>query len=351
MGTNAGSDVAAGGGLAAAELVVVTREPFNAETPLAAQTGTITPNDRHYVRNHFAIPAHPGFLEIDGAVERPMVLDVAELARRPQRSMVVTLECAGNGRRFLDPAAPGEPWGLGAVGTAEWAGVPLAELLDEARVTPETVEIGVLGADRGTPAAVGHEIPFERSMPLDVAATALVALTMNGEPLPPDHGAPIRLLVPGRYGMASVKWLTRLTARREPFRGFFQADRYVIDGEPLGPIAPRAVIVEPVDGQRVAPGQGLIRGYAWSGAAPIASVDVSTDGGATWRAADLGPIVSEKAWRSWQISWQPDGRGPTVIVARARDAAGNVQPLGQNRNALGYQNNAAQAVTVEVSAT
>jgi len=331
-----------------AALLTVGREPFNAETILAAQTGVVTPNDRHYVRNHFAVPGHPGRLEIAGAVGRPFSLAMTELARRPQTTLLVTLECAGNGRRYLDPPAPGEPWGLGAVGTAEWTGVPLADLLDEAEPAAETVEIGVSGADHGTPAAVGREIGFERSMPLDLARTALVALQMNGQPLPPDHGAPIRLIVPGRYGMASVKWLTRVAALTEPLRGFFQVDRYVIDGRPLGPIAPRAVIVSPADRDHVAAGPQLVRGYAWSGAGSIVAVEISFDGGSAWRAAELGQLAGAAAWRPWRFEWRPDRPGRAVILARATDSAGDRQPLDQVRNSLGYRNNAARPVAVEV---
>ncbi len=329
-------------------LLPLSRDPFNAETLLAEQTGIVTPNERHYVRNHFAVPAHPGRLEIGGLVRSPRSLTVAELARRPQATLLVTLECAGNGRRHLDPPAPGEPWGLGAVGTAEWTGVPLAELLDEVEPAAGTVEIGVSGADRGTPAAVGHEIGFERSMPLDLARTALVALRMNGEALPPDHGAPVRLIVPGRYGMASVKWLTKVVGLAEPFGGFFQADRYVVDGRPLGPIAPRAVITTPADGARVGGRRQTIRGYAWSGSGPIVAVEVSVDGGATWQASELGPIAAPLAWRPWHVEWRPERLGAAILLARATDAAGERQPLGQVRNALGYRNNAAQPVTVEV---
>jgi len=329
-------------------LKVVSFDPFNAETPLATQAGIVTPNSRHYVRNHFGIPSHPGRLTIEGRVRRSLSLAVADLLSRPQTTLLVTLECAGNGRRFLNPPAPGEQWALGAVGTAEWAGVPLSQLLDEAQLTADAVEIAFAGADRGMPAAVGHEIGFERSMPPEAARTALIALSMNGLPLPPDHGAPIRLIVPGSYGMASVKWLTRVIALAVPFRGFFQADRYVIDGRPLGPIAPRAVIVSPAENDRLSRGRQLVRGYAWSGAAPIDEVEVSLDGGATWESAALGPAAAPAAWQGWQLEWHPDRVGPAVLLARAIDAAGERQPVHQVRNELGYRNNAAQPVTVEV---
>jgi DMSO/TMAO reductase YedYZ molybdopterin-dependent catalytic subunit len=259
------------------------------------------------------------------------------------------MECAGNGRRFLDPAAPGEQWGIGAVGTAEWTGVRLGDLLDEAGVEADAVEILFEGADRGTPGALGYEIAFERSLPVALARDALLALDMNGAPLTPDHGAPVRLIVPGRYGMASVKWLRRVTLVAEPFRGFFQADRYVIDGQPLGPIAPRSVIASPADGSSVVVGSSMvIRGYAWSGRGPVTSVEVSADGGTTWQDAALGPARSSVAWRSFELSWTPGVAGAHGLWARATDASGDVQPLEQNWNALGYMNNAARPVRIEV---
>jgi DMSO/TMAO reductase YedYZ molybdopterin-dependent catalytic subunit len=332
------------------DLRVVTPAPLNAETRLERQVGTLTPVERHYVRNHFQVPAHPGALTIGGAVARPMRLTVEDLARRPATTATVTLECAGNGRRFLAPPAPGEQWGLGAVGTAEWTGVVLRDLLADVAPLAETVELVFGGADTGTPAALGREITFERSLPLPLGAagSALVAYAMNGRPLTPDHGAPLRLIVPGWYGMASVKWLARITAVKEPFRGFFQVDRYVVDGRPIGPIAPRAVITSPVDGELVRKAASMIRGYAWSGHGPVELVEVSVDGGATWTAATLGTVAAPTAWRDWQLEWQPAVPGRVVVVARATDSAGAQQPLSQVWNELGYRNSAAQPLVVEV---
>ena len=334
------------------DIVVVSAAPLNGETPLARQDGVLTPNERHYVRNHFAMPQHPGTLAIDRQVRRASVLTLADLRARPSETWLVTLECAGNGRRFLDPAVGGEQWSLGAVGTAEWTGTRLGPLLDEAGVEPDAVEVLFEGADAGTPAALGREIAFQRSLPLAWARDTLLAYEMNGRPLPPEHGAPFRLVVPGRYGMASVKWLRRISLVAEPFRGFFQADRYVIDGETLGPIAPRAVITSPADGAEVRAGSAVaVRGYAWSGAGPVTAVEISADGGSTWLPADLGPAPSPVAWRAFETSWTPErsaAGGSVALLARATDASGGRQPLDQNWNTLGYMNNAARPVTVRV---
>lgn len=326
---------------------VLSSEPFNAEAPLEALSGVVPPSELHFVRSHFPIPDHPGLLTIDGEVRSPLTLTLRALHDRPATSVLTTLECAGNGRAFLDPPVAGEPWRLGAVGTAEWTGVALGDLLHEARVHRGAVEFLFRAADHGTPAGLGREIAFERSLPVAAASAAIVAYAMNGRPLPPEHGAPLRLVVPGWYGVASVKWLVSVTALSTPFRGFYQVDRYVIGDEPLSLMAPRAVIVAPADGSRLEGGGVEIRGYAWSGGMTVQRVDVSVDGGSSWVPASLGPAIGD-AWRPWEVLWRPVVPGPAVLLARATDARGEVQPLAQVRNALGYRNNAAQAVTVVV---
>jgi DMSO/TMAO reductase YedYZ molybdopterin-dependent catalytic subunit len=274
------------------------------------------------------------------------MLSFDDLRRRPAVTLANTLECAGNGRAFLDPPAPGEPWLLGAVGTAEWTGTPLAGLLEEAGVSPAAVEVLFRGADSGTPGGFDQAIAFERSLPLPVPPDTVVAYAMNGQPLPPEHGAPFRLVVPGWYGVASVKWLVEIRAIAARFRGFYQVDRYVIDGVPLDEMAPRAVIAAPADGATIAPGAAVIRGYAWSGLTTIERVEVSVDGGATWSEATLGP-VRDRAWRTWELAWEPRA-GRATLLARATDGRGERQPLEQVWNTLGYRNNAAQPLTVEV---
>jgi DMSO/TMAO reductase YedYZ molybdopterin-dependent catalytic subunit len=329
------------------ERLIVTREPLNAETRLELQDGPITPASRHYVRSHFAFPSPPAGIAIGGAVRSPRSISPAELRELPSRTATVTLECAGNGRSFLQPPAPGEQWQLGAVSTAEWTGVALRSLLEPSGLTAAVVEILFRGADMGTPPGTGRRIAFERSLPLEraLADDVLVAYAMNGTDIPAEHGAPVRLVVPTWYGMASVKWLAEIVALEQPFRGFYQADRYVIGDAPLGAMKPRAIIVAP-RGPIAAGVPTAIRGYAWSGQGQIVRVELSADGGATWREAGLLPSVAPAAWREWRAEWTPSA-GTVELLARATDETGDTQGVLNVRNALGYANNAAQPVRVD----
>ena len=332
------------------DLIYISREPLNAETRLDRQQGLITPNSRHYIRGHFPIPHAPADLVVDGSVDMPLALTVAGLRAMSSKTLAVTLECAGNGRAFLDPSAPGEQWRLGAVSTAEWTGVALRDVLATASPRESAVEVLFIGADRGRPADLGREISYERSLPVADALRedVLLAYAMNGEPLPLEHGAPLRLVVPGWYGMASVKWLARISLIEHAFAGFYQTDRYVIDGRPLRTVAPRAVITEPADGARLSRAPIVVRGRAWSGQAPIDVVEVSSDGGYSWHPAELGPEISRYAWREWSTAVEPGVRTDISILAYAVDADGEQQPIAQRRTQLGYMNNAARPITVHV---
>jgi DMSO/TMAO reductase YedYZ molybdopterin-dependent catalytic subunit len=332
------------------DLIYLSREPLNAEAPLERQTGVITPSSRHYVRDHFPIPKATERLAIDGAVRTTLQLDLDEIRALPPRSLVVTLECAGNGRAFLDPPVAGEQWRTGAVSTAEWTGASLRAVLEMAEPLASAVEVLFIGADMGTPPDVGTRIAFERSLPIADAMRddVLLAYAMNGDDLPPEHGAPLRVIVPGWYGMASVKWLARLTLIEHAFEGFFQTKRYVVGDRPLRQIAPRALIASPRDGDRIAARPFVMRGYAWSGRGDLARVEVSVDSGRTWRDATLGGALSPYAWRPWHAAISPHETGQLVLLARAVTADGRPQPLEEIRGALGYANNAVRPVRVAV---
>lgn len=332
------------------DLVYLTRDPLNAEIRPERIDGDLTPAGQHYVRDHFAIPEAPAAIEIDGLVDAPMRVTPADLRSMPSRTLRVTLECAGNGRAYLDPPAPGEQWHLGAVGTAEWTGVPLRAVLERARLKTEAREIFFAGADHGVQKDVGRDIAFERSMPVAdaLADGPLLAYAMNGAPLPAEHGAPVRLVVPGWYGMASVKWLARVRAIDKAFEGFFQKDRYVVEERPLRTIAPRALITAPVDGTRIPRGRFMVRGKAWSGRAPVDLVEVSVDNGYGWHRATLGPAASPYAWRDWSIDLETGDRAELSILAYATTADGEQQPTQQQRTRLGYENNAARPINIRV---
>jgi len=327
------------------ERVVITREPFNAETRLERHDGPLTPSGLHYVRSHFPFPSPPASIAIAGTVQRPGSVSIADLRALEAHTVAVTLECAGNGRSFLQPPAPGEQWGLGAVSTARWTGPSLRSILEPAGLAASVIEILFRGADAGIPPGDERRIAFERSLPIEraLADDVIVAYAMNGTDLPVEHGAPARLIVPSWYGMASVKWLAEIVALDEPFRGFYQADRYVAGDRPLREMRPRAVIVAPL--RDVAAGTATMRGYAWSGQGTVTRVEVSSDGGATWRDAALARPASATAWREWRAEWSASP-GAHDLLARATDASGDIQPLMQRRDPLGYENNAAQPVRV-----
>jgi DMSO/TMAO reductase YedYZ molybdopterin-dependent catalytic subunit len=341
------------------DLVPVTDSPRNAETPLSALGGSLTPASAVYVRNHFDAPqVDPDAwrLTLGGAVREPASLSLAEVKALPARSVTMTLECAGNGRQAMRPKPPGTPWGYGAVSVVHFTGTPLAGVLEAAQVTRQALEVLFRGADTGE-AVPGRRVQFARSLPLDAALgpDPLLAWELNGEPLSRDHGFPLRLVVPGWYGMASVKWLEQIDVVSEPFGGFFQKEHYVYadepgvaDGAPVGRIRVRSLIVAPQPGARLAAGASLIEGIAWSGHGPVDRVEVSVDGGGAWEEAALEPATGRYGAQRWTFAWAPSRSGSHHLVSRATDASGNGQPAAQRWNRLGYGNNGPQVVAVEV---
>jgi len=341
-----------------AGLVVHRAHPLNCETSIPALIGgVVMPNAHFYVRNHFHIPVlDPSTwrLEVSGLVERPLSLSLRDLRNMGSERLVVTLECAGNGRSGFRPPGEGEKWGLGAVSTAEWTGVPLREVLDRAGVKAATREIVFRGADGGNVPGRSGPIHFERSLKLDDArdSEVLLAYAMNGEPLPVQHGHPLRLVVPGWYGVSSVKWLTGIEANDHPFSGYFQTERYWYEWEhaarePVTLQRVRALITEPGPDQERDQGQLVVRGVAWSGAAAIARVEVSLGGG-PWQEARLLGERHRHSWQWWELSTWVGRPGRTSLRARATDLAGRAQPEQPEWNRLGYGGNAIQEMPVRV---
>lgn len=345
-----------------AGLVVHRAHPLNAETSIPALVGgVVMPSGHFYVRNHFQIPnldASSWRLEVGGLVDQALSLSLSQLQSMPSSSAVVTLECAGNGRAGLDPKVPGEPWGLGAVSTAEWTGVAITEVLDRAGPRSDAREVVFQGADSGSVEGSLGSIHFERSLPLDQLhdTGAILAYAMNGEALSLQHGYPLRLIVPGWYAVASVKWLTGIDVICDPFDGYFQAEAYQyeivtdgqVDREPVTLQQVRSLIVEPRSDQVIAPGEAVIRGVAWSGAAPIARVEVSIDDG-PWQSSTLVGERQRGCWQWWQLPARFDQIGTITIRAKATDLAGRIQPETPCWNVQGYGNNAIQPSQIRVA--
>jgi DMSO/TMAO reductase YedYZ molybdopterin-dependent catalytic subunit len=344
-------------GITAPELRLAAR---NHALPLEALRHPITPAGLHYLLIHYDIPAvDPGTfgIEIGGAVERPLSLSLDELRERERVALPVTFECAGNGRALLEPRPVSQPWLTEAVGTAEWAGAALGPLLEEAGVRSSAVEALFTGLDRGVEGGVAQA--YERALPVAEAFGGLLAYEMNGAPLPPQHGFPLRLVVPGWYGMQNVKWLTRITLLEEPFDGYQNAVGYRMydadgtPGEPVTRMLPRSLTVPPgipdflTRDRRLEPGPVTLQGRAWSGYGPIERVEVSTDGGQSFANARLEEPLGEAAWIGWHFEWDVPP-GEHVISSRATDSAGNTQPLEPPWNLKGYANNAVERIPVVV---
>jgi sulfane dehydrogenase subunit SoxC len=337
----------------------------NHAMPLEVLRDDLTPIGLHYLLIHYDIPAvDPGSwrLRIDGEVRLVADLSLDELRERPRVTRIVTLECAGNGRALMETRPLSQPWLDGAVGTAAWTGTPLVGLLDEVGVSSSATEVSFRGLDRGVEG--GLEQQYERSIRLadDVLADAIVADEMNGQPLLPQHGAPARLVVPGWYGMAHVKWLERIRLLDRPFEGYqqTQAYRWRTDpgqpGEPVDRVRPRSLMVPPgvpsfpERDRTIGPGPATVQGRAWSGYGSIVRVEVSTDGGSSWSDATLGAPADRHAWIGWTFGWDVVP-GDHVLCCRATDETGRTQPMDPEPNLGGYANNAVQRIPVSVRST
>jgi DMSO/TMAO reductase YedYZ molybdopterin-dependent catalytic subunit len=341
------------------ELQLSTR---NHGMPLEALRYPTTPIGLHYLLIHYDIPAveEARFaLRVDGAVRAPFELTLTALRERPRRTAAVTFECAGNGRARLSPRAVSQPWIVEAVGTGEWSGTPLRPLLEEAGLEESVREILFTGLDHGVEGGVEQD--YARSLPLAVALDddVLLADSLNGAPLPPQHGFPLRLIVPGWYGMTNVKWLTRITALSEPFAGYQQVRGYRMRNDPdevgveVTRMAPRSLMVPPgvpdflTRRRLLRAGPSTLAGRAWSGRGEIVRVEVSVDGGLAWADAVLGEPVGRHAWRGWSFAWEAKP-GERELACRATDASGETQPLAGLWNVGGYANNAVQRVPVTI---
>jgi DMSO/TMAO reductase YedYZ molybdopterin-dependent catalytic subunit len=334
-----------------AGLTIRQKEPRNLEAPFDSIIDSyVTPAELFYIRSHFQTPNLDRAsyqLRVDGAVRRPFVVSYDELRSMPSETRVATLECAGNGRVFLVPQVQGAQWELGAVSNAEWTGVPLGKLLERAELAEDACEIVLEGADRGTPKEEPrppHPISYTWSLPRSKAIQpeVLIAYEMNGRALAPDHGFPVRAIVPGYYGMASVKWLTAIHAVRAPFHGYWQTSDYgywaSMGGKPvrraLGEMKLKSQIARPRVCETVVPNRiYTVSGAAWSGETDVVEIAVSTDGGEIWAEAEFLDPVRKYAWRRWKFDWlTPKEPGHYTLLARAMDARGVLQPDEHDQN-------------------
>jgi len=332
-------------------LIVHNDRPEDLETPVKDLNTWVTPVDAFFLRQHIPRPAPIDVaahrVNITGMVSKTSQLSVADLQKLPQHTVTATLECTGNGRGFFTPKVPGIQWLRGAVGNADWTGPRLGDVLKLAGVDPAAKHVEIDGADVG----LMQTPDFIRSMPMEKAMhpATLLALKMNGE-TPQVHGFPVRLIVPGWDGTSWVKWVTRLTPAALPSGGFFMNPGYrypkyarppgspaipaeleVIEGMPV-----KSTLTSPEDGSKAALGPMTIRGFAWAGENAVERVDVSTDGGATWKPAQLSKEKLPFAWRLFSIEWTPKEPGYYTVMSRATDTAGRVQPFVPAWNPSGY---------------
>ena len=344
--------------------IVRSEDPLNLEMPFEQLDGFITPTKSFYVRTHFPIPKidkNTWRLRIEGEVEKPFEISYGELLKLESKIIPATLECAGNNRSFLETKVKGVQWGLGGVGNAEWTGAPLLKLIERAGIKSSAIEIVLEGADRGSledPKAPRGEIHFARSIPIEKAADVLLAYKMNETELPPEHGFPVRAIVPGWFAVASIKWLQRVIVTDKPFNGYYQTLDYAfwkragdsVELTPLSELQIKAEIAQPRVGETVAANSNVrVRGAAWSGRGEITKVEVSTDNGSTWKGAKLGTESKPNAWRLWEFDWKsPAKTGKATLIARATDSSGQTQPVERDPDRGTYMINHLLPIEVEV---
>lgn len=347
-------------------MIVRSYRFLDLETPVEFMTDWITPVNHFFVRNHMFEPAKieasTWKLTIGGEVEKPFTLTLADLQKVPVHSVTNAMECAGNGRSLHNPKVPGIQWGKGAVGNAKFSGPSLKLVLQKAGLKDTGKHVMFRGLDE----VPGKVPPFIRSIPIEKAidADTLIATHMNGAPLTQHHGFPARVITPGWAGAASCKWLTEITVLDKPAEGNFMNPGYRMPNTPVKPgeavkaedthsvtgLTVKSLIAAPSDGTKLRPGKQQIKGVAWAGEADVTKVEISTDGGSSWSPAELGKDHVRYAWRLWSYAWRPAKSGDYVILSRATDSQGRVQPDAAVWNPSGYLYNAYDQVKVYVQA-
>jgi DMSO/TMAO reductase YedYZ molybdopterin-dependent catalytic subunit len=346
------------------KLLVRSLRPPDYESPVALLDSYITPLEHFYVRCHLPVPANIDAatwgLQIEGEVATPATLSLDELRKMPSTTITATLECAGNGRAFFDPPVAGIQWGKGAVGTARWRGVRMAEVLKRAGVRNTGRFVVMNGADR----PLGSMQDFVRQVPIDKAMhqDTLIAYEMNDQPIPAVHGFPLRAIIPGWEGAYWMKWLNNLRVIDREFDGFWVATAYryptrrvapgaAVDAKDMAPLTGltvKSLITKPLDGATLPSGKVDVGGFAWAGEAGISKVDISIDHGATWQPAKLTGDNAKYTWRRFEGQFNATKPESYLVMARATDSNGQTQPMAPPWNPSGYLWNAPDSVRVEV---
>ena len=346
------------------DMIVRSIRPEDLEMPVAGFSDNITPIEHFFVRTHVSVPTvDPATfrLKVEGEVSTQLELSLADLRQMPATELVAVTECAGNGRVFYEPYIPGAQWEFGAVGNGRWKGVRLAEVLKRAGIKPSAVELVFDGADM----PLGTMPDFQRALPVKKALdpNTLLAYEMNGQTLPVKHGFPLRLIVPGWASDSWTKWVTSIRVLDKPFDGFWMTGSYrkpatpVIPGtavamdqmEPVTSLKVKSIIASPLEGAQVVAGKSTtIRGVAWTGdtGGGVTAVEVSIDGGRSWRQARLEGPPTPFGFRSWSIAWIPARESYFNLMARATDRSGASQPFVQEWNPSGYSWNVVHRVGV-----
>ena len=332
-------------------MIVRSTRPEDLEMPPDGFSTWITPVEKLFVRHHHyaaRVEVNEWKLEVGGLVDKPVSLTYEQIRKLPRVEQVAVIECAGNGRGLYEPSVPGLQWEQGAVGNVRWAGVRLVDVLRMTGVKTGAREVLMDGADQ----PIGTMPKFQRTLPLTKAmhSGTLLAYELNGQPLPPIHGFPLRVIASGWASDSWTKWLSKLTLLDKDFEGFFMATAYrhpvkpvppgsAVDPKQMRPVTDlrvKSVIASPVDGSSVAPGAVKISGVAWTGPGQVVEVRVSLDAGRTWNPARLGAEQSKYGWRLWEFMTPPLAAGYYNVMAQARDSAGDVQPLTAEWNPSGY---------------
>ena len=342
-------------------LITKSLDPENQETPMNFITGDIVGRKLFYRRNHFSYPHFTSsfyFLTIDGLVHTPRTISVQEIYSLPSTTIKVVLECSGDKREFFEPKTFGEQWGKGAISQGIWKGVSLRTLLQHTGLMDTAKEIVFEGYDYGQRPDSNHILNFSRSLPIkkSLEPDTIIAYEYNNQPIPFKHGFPLRLIVPGWYAMASVKWIKKITVIDKEFYGPFQAVDYVYypskendsDKFPVTTINVNSTILKPLNMQLLHTGIYEIKGIAWTGQGIITKVEISLDEGHTWDTCQLKSTSEKYTWTSWSYKWEAHKIGEYTLKSRATDSYGNVQPIEPFWNRKGYGYNAMDRIKIKV---